>query len=45
MVVGLLLCAAFVVISFSLGSQPKSTRALVKADPQVRTAGEQLPAN
>ena len=45
MVVGLLLCAAFVVISFSLRFQPEDTRALVKADRQVRTAGEQRPAN
>jgi len=43
MAVGLLFCAAFVVIGFSLGSQPKDTRALVKADRQVRTAGEQVP--
>ena len=45
MVVGSLLCAAFVVISFSLRSPSEDTRALVKADRLVRTAGEQRPAN
>lgn len=40
MVVGLLFCAAFVVISFSLRSQPESGQALVKADRLVRTAGQ-----
>jgi hypothetical protein len=45
MVVGLLLCAAFVVISFSLRPQPQETRALVKADRLVKTAGEARPAN
>ena len=45
MVVGLLLCAVFVAVSFSLRSQPEDTRALVKADRLVRAAGEQRPAN
>ena len=45
MVVGLLLCAAFVAISFSLRSQPQDSRALVKADRLLRTAGEARPAN
>lgn len=45
MVVGLLLCAAFVMISFSLRSQPEDTRALVKADRLVRSAGGARPAN
>jgi hypothetical protein len=45
MVVGLLLCAVFVAVSFSLRSQPEGTRALVKADRLVRAAGEQRPAN
>jgi hypothetical protein len=45
MVVGLLLCAVFVVVSFSLRSQPEDSRALVKADRLVRTAGEHGPAN
>jgi len=40
MVVGLLFCAAFVVISFSLRPQPDSGHMLVKADRLVRTAGE-----
>ncbi|MGB8399994.1 hypothetical protein [Bradyrhizobium sp.] len=40
MVVGLLFCAAFVVISFSLRSQPVNDHVLVKADRLVRTAGE-----
>jgi hypothetical protein len=45
MVVGLLLCAAFVAITFSLRPQPQDTRALVKADRLVKTAGEARPAN
>jgi hypothetical protein len=45
MVVGLLLCAALVLISFSLRSQPEDTRALVKADRLVRSAGGARPAN
>jgi uncharacterized membrane protein YesL len=45
MVVGLLLCTAFVVISFSLRSRPEDTRVLVKADRLVKTAGEARPAN
>jgi hypothetical protein len=40
MVVGALLCLAFVVISFSLRPQPDSGHVLVKADRLVRTAGE-----
>jgi hypothetical protein len=39
-VVGVLFCAAFVVISFSLRPQPEETRVLVKADRLVRTAGQ-----
>ena len=38
--VALLLCATFVVISFSLRPQADATRALVKADRLVRTAGD-----
>jgi hypothetical protein len=38
--VGLTLCAAFVVISFSLRPQVEDVRVLVKADRLVRTAGE-----
>jgi hypothetical protein len=45
MVVGLLFCAAFLVISFSLRPQPDSGRVLVKADRLVRTAGEPHKAN
>jgi len=40
MLVGLLFCVAFVVISFSLRTQPETGHVLVKADRLVRTAGE-----
>jgi len=40
MVIGLLFCAAFVAISFSLRSQPETDRVLVKADRLVRTASQ-----
>jgi hypothetical protein len=45
MLVGLLFCAAFVVISFFLRPQPEESRAMVKADRLVRTAGEAKSAN
>jgi len=45
MVVGLLFCVAFVVISFSLRPQPENSHVLVKADRLVRTAGEPHKAN
>jgi len=45
MVVGLLFCLAFVVISFSLRPQAEGGQALLKADRLVRTAGEPLKAN
>jgi hypothetical protein len=45
MVVGLLFCVAFVVISVSLRSQPETGHVLVKADRLVRTAGEPHRAN
>ena len=45
MVVGMLFCVAFVVISFSLRPQPESGHVLVKADRLVRTAGEPHKAN
>jgi hypothetical protein len=45
MVVGLLFCFAFVVISFSLRPQPETGHVLVKADRLVRTAGEPNKAN
>jgi hypothetical protein len=44
-VVGLLFCAAFVAISFSLRPQPEGGHVLVKADKLVRTAGEPHKAN
>jgi hypothetical protein len=45
MVVGLLFCAVFVAISFSLRPQVDSGRVLVKADRLLRTAGEPHKAN
>jgi hypothetical protein len=44
-IVGVLFCLAFVVISFSLRPRTEETRALVKADRLVRTAGEGRPAD
>jgi len=45
MVVGLLFCLVFVVISFSSRLQAESGHALVKADRLVRTLGEAHTAN
>jgi hypothetical protein len=45
MAIGLLLCAAFVAISFSLRMPREDDRVLVKADKLVRTAGEAQKAN
>jgi hypothetical protein len=45
MLVGLLFCAAFVVISFFAREQPTNTYVLKKADRLVRTAGSAAPAN
>ena len=45
MVVGLLFCLAFVVVSLSLRPQPESGHVLVKADRLVRTAGEPYRTN
>lgn len=45
MVVGMLFCLTFVVISFSLRPRPDSGHVLVKADRLVRTAGEPHKAN
>jgi hypothetical protein len=45
MVVGLLFCAAFITISFSLRPQPENSRVLLKADRLVRTAGQPPSAN
>jgi hypothetical protein len=42
---GALFCVAFVMISFSLRPQAYETKALVKADRPVRTAGGARPAN
>ena len=44
-VVGTLLCLAFVVVSFSLRPQTEETKVLVKADRLVRTAGGPKQAN
>ena len=44
-IVGVLFCLAFVAISFSLRPHADETRALVKADRLVRTAGEGRPAD
>jgi hypothetical protein len=43
MLVGLLLCAAFVAFSFFAREQPDNTYVLIKADKLVRTAGTPLP--
>jgi hypothetical protein len=45
MVVGLLFCLVFVVISFSLRPQAETSHVLVKADRLARTAGELHKAN
>ncbi len=45
MVIGLLFCAAFIAISFSLRPQPETDRVLVKADRLVRTAAQPQKAN
>jgi hypothetical protein len=45
MLVGLLFCAAFVVVSVFAREQPENTYVLKKADKLVRTAGSATPAN
>lgn len=45
MVVGVLFCLTFIVISFSLRPLPENGHVLVKADRLVRTAGEPHKAN
>ena len=45
MLMGLLCCAVFVLISFSLRVQPDDDRVLVKADKLMRTAGGSKKAN
>ena len=45
MLVGVLFCAVFVVISFFAREQPANTYVLKKADRLVRSAGSAVPAN
>jgi hypothetical protein len=45
MLVGLLFCGAFVVISFFAREQPDNNYVLLKADKLVRSAGSPPPAN
>jgi hypothetical protein len=45
MAIGLLFCAAFVLVSFSLRAPPENDRVLVKADKLMRTAGQAQKAN
>lgn len=44
-IVGLMFCAAFVLVSFFARPQPETDRVLVKADRLVLIAGKPLPAN
>jgi hypothetical protein len=44
-VVGVLFCAALVLIGLSMRSRVEETRVLLKADRLTRTAGEVRPAN
>jgi hypothetical protein len=44
-IVAVLFCLAFVVISFSLRPQTEEVHVLLKADRLKRTAGEARPAN
>jgi hypothetical protein len=44
-IVGVLFCLAFVVISFSLRPQSEEVHVLLKADRLKRTGGEARPAN
>jgi len=45
MIVGLTLCAVFVLVSYFLKPQPDNTYVLLKADKLTRTAGRSIPAN
>ena len=45
MAIGLLFCAAFVLVSFYLRPQPENDRVLVKADKLMRTASEAKKTN
>ena len=45
MILGLTLCAVFMVVSLFLKQQPDNAYVLVKADKLTRTAGHSAPAN
>lgn len=45
MIVGMTLCAAFVLVSYFLKQQPDNPYVLLKADKLTRTAGRSAPAN
>jgi hypothetical protein len=45
MLVGVLFCVSFVMISFFSREQPANTYVLKKADKLVRSAGSAVPAN
>ncbi len=45
MLMGLLFCTAFVLVSLFAREQPQNTYVLKKADRIVRTAGQPAPAN
>jgi len=45
MIIGLTLCAVFVLVSHSLKQQPDNGYVLLKADKLTRTAGRPAPAN
>jgi hypothetical protein len=45
MILGLTLCAVFMVVSLFLKHQPDNAYVLVKADKLTRTAGHSAPAN
>jgi hypothetical protein len=45
MIIGLTLCAVFVLVSYFLKQQPDNTYVLLKADKLTRTAGRPAPAN
>jgi hypothetical protein len=45
MIVGLTMCAMFVVVTYFLKPQPDNTYVLLKADKLTRTAARPAPAN
>ncbi len=45
MIIGLTLCAVFVLVSYFLKQQPDNTYVLLKADKLTRTAERPAPAN